>query len=169
MPPSNNQNPLAELHDIIGPGDASFWPIPLIYWAILAALVLLWLSVIYFNKKRASEKASSESVKQALLQLQILRENNGTFIDVNQLLKWVSLSYFPREKVASLHGKQWFKFLQTHTVHPIFSDETSFIEHLYRHESKKADEDHFRDAERWLTGLNVQLKKQNETGEQCSN
>lgn len=108
-------DPLAQLRDIHLPEPIGWWPLA-IGWYILIALGLLSAIIIahwlYKKHRHALPK------KQALRLLnnyikQYEQERNGTQTSarISELLRRVALVYFPRERVASLHGEEWLKFL----------------------------------------------------------
>ncbi|MCW8995809.1 MAG: DUF4381 domain-containing protein, partial [Psychromonas sp.] len=129
MSPLANQNPLSQLNAIIEPSAASPWPPALIYWLLLGLFLLLLVVAVYLFKHL---KKQQRKQKRALTKLHQLEAKNADFIKLNQLIKGTALSYFPRQQVASLHGEQWFDFLQTYSTTPLFNSRKEFIERLYR-------------------------------------
>ncbi|WP_019612961.1 DUF4381 domain-containing protein [Psychromonas ossibalaenae] len=164
MPPNDNQDPLAQLHGIIGPDQASSWPPALIYW-LLAVLVILLLAAAVYLFKRYKEKKQLQ--KKVLQELDHLKHAGGTFISLNQLLKGTALQYFPRSEVASLHGELWFEFLQNHSAETIFQDKQTFTKRLYHSTAQHCSTDDFQQARVWIKNLPQQIKKQHK--ESCNN
>jgi hypothetical protein len=152
----NNQNPLAQLNDILPPSLPSFWPPAPIYWFLLSAVIICLLLFVYLFKKHKTQKVKQ---KKALKQLIHLQQSNADFILLNQLLKGVALLYFPRTQVASLHGEQWFDFLQSYSQTSLFNDKPHFIKRLYDHPAPVCSSRDFEQAEKWITGLHKQIKK----------
>ena len=152
----NNQNPLAQLNDILPPSLPSFWPPAPIYWFLLSALIICLLLLVYLLKNHKKQKAKQ---KIALKQLIDLQQSDADFVILNQLLKGVALLYFPRRQVASLHGEQWFDFLQAYAETPLFNDKPHFIKRLYNNPAPVCCRRDFEQAEKWITGLHQQIKK----------
>lgn len=155
MSVQNNQSPLAQLNDIIAPSLPSFWPPAPIYWFLSGALIILLLLSVYLFKKYKKQKVKQ---KTALKQLTQLQDANADFILLNQLLKGVALLYFPRRQVASLHGEQWFDFLQSYAQTPIFDGKQHFIKRLYGNPVPVCSKGDFEQARKWITGLHKQIK-----------
>ncbi|MFT6927539.1 MAG: hypothetical protein ACJAZP_003176 [Psychromonas sp.] len=167
MSVQNNQNLLAQLNDIQAPSLPSFWPPAPIYWFLLSALIICLLLSVYLFKKYKKQKVKQTA---ALKQLTLLEKSNADFILLNQLLKGVALLYFPRRQVASLHGEQWFDFLQSYAQTPLFGDKADFIIRLYDSPEPTCCRDDFEQARKWISGLHKQIKKlQNITQEKHNN
>ncbi|ABM04520.1 conserved hypothetical protein [Psychromonas ingrahamii 37] len=162
----NNQNPLAQLNDILAPSLPSFWPPALIYWFLLSAVIICLLGSVYLFKKHKTQKVKQ---KKALKQLIHLQQSNADFITLNQLLKGVALLYFPRGQVASLHGEQWFDFLQSYSQTPLFNDKPHFIKRLYDNPAPACSKGDFEQAKKWITGLHKQIKKTRDITEEKHN
>lgn len=156
MLPQNNQNPLAQLNDIVAPSQPSLWPLAPVYWFLLSALIICLLVSVYLFKKYKKQQVKQ---KMALQQLTELQQSKANFIYLNQLLKGVALLYFPRQQVASLHGEQWFDFLQSYSKTPLFNDRQSFIKRLYKDGAAECSSSDFEQAREWITGLQQQIKK----------
>ncbi len=157
MPPNDNQNPLAQLHGIIGPDQASSWPPAFIYW-LLALLVIFLLAAAVYLFKRYKQKKQLQ--KKVLQELNLLSASKGSFISLNQLLKGSALLYFPRFEVASLHGELWFEFLQRYSAETIFQDKQTFTRRLYQSSAQPCSADDFQQAKVWIINLPQQIKKQ---------
>lgn len=157
MSPLANQNPLANLNDIIAPSAPSWWPPAPIYWLLTLLAVVSVAAVIYLYKRIKKQRLIR---KQALHSLQQLKQSSASFIELNQLLKGVCLVYFSREQVASLHGESWFKFLQRYATQPIFSDKQQFLRRLYSTGEQSCSDSDFEQAKHWISKLAGQIKKQ---------
>ncbi len=156
MSPLDNQNPLQNLHGIMAPADASAWPPAPIYWFLMLLSTALLFSFIYLlNKFLKKQKRQSIQLKQ----LQVLADSKANFVDLNQLLKGVALLHFEREQVASLHGADWFDFLQEYSADTIFNDKQQFINRLYKLQATACSENDIKQAKLWIIGLNKQIKK----------
>lgn len=157
MSPLANQNPLAQLNDIIAPTTASQWPPAPIYWFLLSALVVVIIASVYLVKRIKQQR---QKQRQALQKLQQLQADNSSFIALNQLLKGVALLYFPRQAVASLHGELWFDFLQSYSEKKLFTSKEIFLKRLYSSEQNCSADD-FAQSKIWIKQLPKQIKKHN--------
>ena len=99
-------DPLAQLKDIHTPLPIHNYPVAIGWW-ILAALIVV--AIIWLWRKIRKTQKLKQHQKQALMQLQNPELN---LEQIQSILKWAALCYFPREKVASLYGEQWMAFLQ---------------------------------------------------------
>ena len=156
MSPLDNQDPLAQLNDIIGPSAPNWFPPAFIYWLLLALIIVVVAASIYFYKKY---KKQHQLQKSQLAKLSQLQQQKIDFIALNQLLKGCALAYFTRSEVASLHGEQWFEFLQKHSDFIIFKDKKEFMQRLYQSNNQATNESDFIDAKKWITALPKQIKK----------
>ncbi|MDD1781423.1 DUF4381 domain-containing protein [Enterovibrio sp. ZSDZ35] len=99
--PTSNTLPLADIHLQAAPG---LWPLAWGWWALLAALALIIVAVVYALRLRTQKrKAQKEAIKQLC--------DTKTLGDINALLKRAALTYFPRHDVAKLTGHMWLTFL----------------------------------------------------------
>lgn len=158
MSPLANQNPLAQLNDIIAPSAPNWWPPAPIYWFLSLLTVAIIAAVITLYKRIKKQRLIG---KQALHSLQQLKQNNASFIELNQLLKGVCLAYFPRQQVASLHGESWFDFLQRYAAQPIFADKQQFLQRLYTESEQACSDNDFQQVRIWIKQLAQQIKKEN--------
>lgn len=107
--------PLADLHLPPPPG---YWPLAWGWWIggliglCLLAGGLLWLFRV-ISKRRAQQKARLE----ALRRLKTYTDP-GALNAINLLLRQTAMSYYARQQVASLTGKQWLLFLDRHLTPP---------------------------------------------------
>lgn len=156
MSPLANQDPLAQLNDIIGPSTPSWFPPAPIYWLLLCVTLITFGVSYYFFKKNHQQ----QKIKQShLLKLAQLKQQQVDFIKLNQLLKGCALTYFPRSDVASLHGEAWFDFLQKHSDFILFDSKQVFIKRLYQNADQPATETDFIEAKKWISALPKQIKK----------
>jgi len=131
MSVNSHTDPLAQLHDIIGPSSANWWPLPIVYWLLLLLSFLLLAAVIYFIKRVQGKKQQQQDYLATLSKLQ---QSHCDLITLNQLLKGISMVYFPRSQVASLHGEAWFDFLVRHSPFDektLFQGRKNFMKNLY--------------------------------------
>ncbi|MGB5445908.1 MAG: DUF4381 domain-containing protein [Psychromonas sp.] len=158
MLPQNNPNPLlVQLNDIVAPSLPSIWPLAPIYWLLFAIAIFCLLICFSLFKKYKKQQVKQNK---ALQQLHALQQSQVDFVLLNQLLKGVALTYFPRQQVASLHGEQWFDFLQRYAQTPLFENKQKFVERLYQQHSQACSAGDFAQARQWITGLPKQIKKQ---------
>ena len=157
MSPLANANPLSQLNDIIAPTAASPWPPAPIYWLLLFLFISSIVASIYLFKGIKKQRVKQQ---QALTKLQQLQANNANFILLNQLIKGVALSYFPRQQVASQHGEQWFDFLQRYAATPLFTSKQAFLQRLYQDSESPCCADDFAQTKKWIKQLPKQIKKQ---------
>lgn len=102
-------NPLENLQDIHKASDVSNWP-PAYGWWILALAILL---CVWFTSNLLIKLYKKRKIKRlALNELKAIRASeNVSIMQLNQLLKRVTMAYFPNIAVQKLHGKQWAEFL----------------------------------------------------------
>jgi len=153
---STPNNPFEQ---IIIPIEApSAWPPAPIYWLILAAIiVVITLTVIFINRYLKQQKI----VRQTLILLKKLQQDNANFAQLNQLLKGLCLHYYTRKEVASITGQAWFAFLQEHNVQQntiLFNDQDAFCRRLYQQNSTCTEQD-FASAKKWIQQFPEQVKK----------
>ena len=125
-PPVIN-NPLQALHDIHLPADPPWWPLAPGWWIVLgAAITVSALILIFWWRKHRWQKNIQTEINTVIvknsadLRLQLA--------GLSSLLRRVALYRFPKEKVASLHGRAWLEFLQSNSSDKHF--EQSIIEPL---------------------------------------
>ena len=104
--PDTDPGSLERLHDIAVPPPVSWWP-PAPGWYVVGAVVLviagvaLWVAVSRWWKNRYR--------RAALRELDQLPRSGVAALA--ELLKRTALAAYPRERVASLTGEPWLKFL----------------------------------------------------------
>jgi hypothetical protein len=97
--------PLAQLKDIHLPEPVHNYPIALGWWLLLAGLLItIIVLVIKWQKRRRLSKAKQMALKQL--------KNTDHADQIVTLIKWAAFQYFPRQEIASLHGKQLLDFLK---------------------------------------------------------
>ena len=142
---------------IILPAEApSAWPPAPIYWLILFIAIISIGLLIWLVKRRKNNK---KIVKKALYSLQQLQKNEADFVALNQLFKGLCLQYYPRPKVASLAGKEWFIFINQHNAQKqslLFKDQDTFCQRLYKQSSICTQQD-FEMAKQWIKDFPEQV------------
>lgn len=102
-----------QLRDIHLPAEPGWWP-PAPGWWIVAALalvLLLWLSRIALRRYRLHRQR-----RRILAMLDALAQADGeltpaAITEISTLLRRLALMRFPRQRVASLTGNAWLRFL----------------------------------------------------------
>ena len=112
-----NAQELAQLKDIHRPDPMGWWPLAP-GWYLLAILsIVVIITVIFFiHRYYLYNRARRQALRLlTVFQQQYQRDSNGPLgaARVSELLKRVSLAYFPRESVASLQGESWIEFLNS--------------------------------------------------------
>ncbi|KTC92115.1 DUF4381 domain-containing protein [Legionella cincinnatiensis] len=110
-----NTDPLAQLKDIHLPTPIGWWPLAPGWYLVIALIVLISIFIFYYIYKN-HRHAKAKNYALILLmnyQMEYEKEQNValTSARISELLRRVALAYYPREKVASLHGKEWLHFL----------------------------------------------------------
>ncbi|MGM0524949.1 MAG: DUF4381 domain-containing protein [Pseudomonadota bacterium] len=100
------QDSLQQLNDIVEPQNASWWPPawPLIIIAAITLIALLLIAIGVWRHYRAKRPQ-----RIALSYLNSLKRPSAS--DITLLCKQVALAYYSRQKIASLNGEQWLRFL----------------------------------------------------------
>jgi len=116
----NDAGSLQNLNDIVLPGAVPWWPLAP-GWYVLASLlvvVLLVLSVRMWNARCLNRYR-----RQALAELAQMRPENGadSLQQLPDLIKRAALAAWPRERVASLSGAAWHRFLDESSACERFS------------------------------------------------
>lgn len=116
-------DPLAELRDIHLPAAPELWPPAPGWWLLGLILAGLCFYGIYLLIQLWRKNAYR---RQALIELERIFEQSThsesqLLADINELLKRVALSRFPREEVAQLSGESWVAFLDTRVKTQDFS------------------------------------------------
>lgn len=101
MPSSLNQ-----LHAIVDPGAASWWPLPsatlIAFLVAVSALTLL----LFWQVRRWRSRQARQWAKRQLRDLDPISVGA-----ITQILKRTALAYYPRQRIAEKHGENWMHFL----------------------------------------------------------
>jgi len=154
MPTQNNPFELI----IIPSSTPSAWPLAPIYWLILVLFTLLIGISVWLIKRHIKQQ---KIIKKALLALQGIKQNPGSFTQLNQLMKGIALQYYPRTEVAALSGESWLQFLQAHSKNTLFNDKEIFCRRLYQEDSSCTEKD-IKQVQQWIKDFpkQVRLKQQ---------
>jgi hypothetical protein len=114
---NQNQPPQAEslpLRDIHLPDAISWWPPATGWWLVLGSIVATLIIVLLVKKIRQRNQLK-KSALDALTEIRNQYENNNDKKVLAQslsvLLRRASISFYPRNNVASLTGEQWLQHL----------------------------------------------------------
>jgi hypothetical protein len=111
---------LSNLHGLVALPPISWWP-PAPGWIVLGALILcglLWGLCRFVTTWRKNAYR-----REALWRLNALPAEPASLPQIDELLKRVALSVWPREQVASLSGQDWLKFLDQSAPEVKFLDQ----------------------------------------------
>ena len=108
-------DPLVQLRDIHQPGMIETWP-PAPGWWLLAALAVAALTALIVRAFRhwRANRYRREAIKELNALLTDWQSHHDDLVyltSLQQLLKRVALTRFPRDDVASLTGEAWVQFL----------------------------------------------------------
>lgn len=122
-----NELPLRDIHL---PDAVSWWPPAIGWWLLPLVLVALGFAIYQLIKFKKQYRAKPAYKKIALGELTLIKQqfnDNESSMEllraISGLLRRITLSYLPREKVASITGEQWIQQLNTLTPEAVFSDE----------------------------------------------
>lgn len=103
-----------ELQDIHLPQSADFWPLAIGWW-ILLVLVLItvaWFVIKAIKLNRRRKRQAKILARFSALEEKLKVKSSNTIIaEINTLLRQLAITYYPREKIASLTGGDWLQFL----------------------------------------------------------
>jgi hypothetical protein len=103
-----------QLQDIHLPDSASFWPLAIGWWILIALVIAIATWIIIKTIKRAKKKKHQRKI---LAKFKILEQklktnpSNATIAEINTLIRQLAITYYPRSKVSSLTGGDWLHFL----------------------------------------------------------
>lgn len=104
------QDPLAALRPLYPPPPIDWWPPAPGWWTLACVLLAVPGLILWYRRRTALRRA-------ALAELRRL-ENAGLddtrlSAGINQLLRRVALTCFPRSPVAAMSGEEWLQFLDS--------------------------------------------------------
>lgn len=122
---------LQNLNDIVLPAAVGWWPWAT-GWYVLSGLLLIALAWLGYRSLR--RWIDNRYRRAALRELQSLaegmhdpEERDAKLRQIPILLKRTALAVYPRSQVASLSGKDWFRFLNSTVKNPLFNQSTASI------------------------------------------
>ena len=103
MNPSN----LSQMHDIIVPEfHANLWPLAWGYWLLISLSIgLIVVAIVLIKRHFRTYQALYDAFAE-------LKHQTFDRHQANILLKRVAIHYHGRQKIASLVGEQWLKYLK---------------------------------------------------------
>jgi hypothetical protein len=117
--------PLEQLKDIHLPPEVSNWPPAHGWWLLSIISLLVIVIIIVWQYKRYRIRRVK---RQALRELSQISSNTTEWpLQMNSLLKRVSLSYFPNGQIAKLYNESWSEFLAEQLP---LKKRTSFLQHF---------------------------------------
>lgn len=103
---------LAQLRDIHLPKPIHWWPLAPGWYVMTIILILISMIMVKTLYRRSMNNRAKRIALQTLAHYQ---QDKSPLMSakVSELLKQVALAYYPREKVAHLHGEAWLTFLNS--------------------------------------------------------
>lgn len=131
------------------PDAPSWWPLASGWWLTIGILLCLTLGVLLYLRLR-QKKLRSKKVALALFSSQQLSPSSAM-----ELLRQATLSYYPRKRIAKLHGEGWYQFLDSQTNQPRFVEKQSqWQQALYNAKSLESMENNSQqlidDCQQWV-------------------
>lgn len=113
---------LAQLRDAHLPPDPSWWPLALGWWILIG---LFFIGLVFSCYKYLQHKKQFKHSTLAIQELNHLLESSDDnwLIQLQVLLRRVSLCYFSKQEVANLQQQEWLNFL-TKTGQTIWSQQS---------------------------------------------
>ena len=103
-----------QLQDIHLPESASFWPLALGWWILIAVIIFMAVWAITKVVKRIKQKRQQRRIlaKFKALEKKLKANPSNTIVaEINTLLRQLAITYYPRTEIASLTGGDWLHFL----------------------------------------------------------
>ena len=108
------QNEALPLRDIHLPEAVSWWPPAPGWWIVLAALVLLGVSIYLYTRFRKRGQLKRDALNELALIRDRFHQNHNVLLLVkalSTLIRRASISFYPRRDTASLTGTAWLQHL----------------------------------------------------------
>lgn len=152
----NKEELLSQLRDIHLPEDASWWPLALGWWVIIALILAI---IIIFLIMRWQKSKLERMSRFALIELQALTNNEtGSWtLELQTLLKRVAFVYCPKANLQSCSEQEWLSFLSLSGA-TVWSDESLklFREFAYQNPNSFKDinrEQVYQESALWIKNL----------------
>lgn len=135
------------LQDMILPSPPPWFPMAYGWWLVIALVVLcLCVCLLGVKKRQQQQKA-----KKALLKLMRPHHQALSPSETMALLRQGVLTYFPRKRVASLTGLNWYEFLDKCVGSPLFAPKQAQWDNaLYGQSSGSNDAELIKDCIQWV-------------------
>ena len=152
---------LSQLRDIHTPAHLAWWPPGLGWWLLLILIGAIFIvSTWKFKRYRQQHIARFALTKLQELQLSS-QPSHQKAAALSILLRRVALSYYPRHRVAGLHGTQWLNFLASTSQLPQFTTQLAqaLIQTPYQAQTAIELDPLFELATRWIQIITTQREK----------
>ncbi len=120
-----NPELLAKLKDVHLPAEVSWWPLAIGWWLLIfffiSALVAFIIYRVHQTKKFRLSKIAIKEIEAVASS-----DDEDWLIQLEVLLKRVSLGHFPKQQVASLTQDSWIQFL-IQTGANVWNDESLIL------------------------------------------
>ena len=150
------------LHDIHLPDAVSWWPPAIGWWLLPVVFILIALAIKFYIHYKKHHRALPNYKKIALAEFRKLHQqyaNSDDSIsllrDTSTLLRRISLSFLPRESVASLTGDKWIRQLNALSADYQFTEAMShlLINAPYQQQITFDHQELLHNCEQWIKAL----------------
>lgn len=105
-----NQDPLAQLQDIVTPEQITWWPLAWGWWVLIILAIAAIAAIIFLIVKRYQLMKAKKAALNALSTINVDEPINAVK-QINNILKRAVLAYAERSDVAELNGDKWANWL----------------------------------------------------------
>lgn len=124
---TNDPASLQNLNDIVMPASVAWWPLAT-GWYVLATLSLVVLTWFIYTgvrnwKTNRYRRTALQELQSLSIGINTPTKRDACLRTLPALLKRTALCAYPRDKVASLSGQDWFQFLNSKVKEPSFTEE----------------------------------------------
>jgi len=123
MNPATADLPLRDIHL---PATLTWWPPAPGWWLLAGLCLLIGLLLLWWKKRPATLRLQREAraeFKQIVQDYEQRHDGPQCLRKLNALLRRITLSYCPRERVAGLTGPAWIEQLHSLSRTPVFDHE----------------------------------------------
>jgi len=139
LPPEMVQALSEQLRDVHLPEAISWWPLAWGWWALLAIILCIVITVVWFIRKSIVNNRyrgfANTELELAFAQWKDDSKNNDYLQSANAILKRIILHTSNNPSLATVSGSAWAKLLNGYSVKPL--SETT--QNALAHECYKAD------------------------------
>jgi len=128
------ENPLDSLRDIHLPDQIDTFQLAPGWWFLLVLLfcgLCFWIHIIIKKRKAL---ALLKPLQQEIESLAALEPSAESVAKLSELMKRVTLIYYPRKKVSSLSGNQWIAFVNHQVLDLKFDEKQTEILSTYAYQ-----------------------------------